>query len=148
MNKKVTEILNNLRYNLPQLLPAALVIVVYIIAADLIFGAACPFVIVTGLPCPACGMTRATLCFLTGQWAAGIQYNALALVWAPLLAVMFFRRVCLNKDFDGWEKILIPVCLITIGYYIYRLIAVYPGPEPMCRHERCILNMLRDLLLR
>ena len=69
-----------------------------------IFGAFCPSVIVAGLPCPGCGMTRSVFYFATGQWEKGWQMNPLGILWL-LLAVYFcfMRKYCFvcpyrNKD--------------------------------------------------
>ena len=53
----------------------------------------CPFHKWTGLLCPGCGGTRATLALLHGDWAASLRCNALlapALAW--LLALCVIRR--------------------------------------------------------
>ena len=46
----------------------------------------CVFYHLTGLPCPACGLTRAFVCTAHGQWAQ-------AAVWHPLGTVLFFAAV-------------------------------------------------------
>ncbi len=46
---------------------AALVIVGYGAAVNLIFGAFCPMVILTGFPCPGCGMSRSIFYLFTGR---------------------------------------------------------------------------------
>lgn len=38
----------------------------------------CPFFSVFGIPCPGCGITRATLFFLQGQLLQSLRYNFLA----------------------------------------------------------------------
>ncbi len=43
----------------------------------------CLFSTLTGIACPGCGMTRAVLAFLTGNFAASFRYHPLAL---PVLA--------------------------------------------------------------
>jgi Protein of unknown function (DUF2752) len=42
----------------------------------------CPFRLVTGLPCPACGLTRSWVFAMHGQWSEAITSNAFGL---PLL---------------------------------------------------------------
>ena len=47
----------------------------------------CPFRLLTGLPCPMCGMTRAIASLLRGRWSDAIGFHALSpLVTAALAA--------------------------------------------------------------
>jgi hypothetical protein len=43
----------------------------------------CPFLGATGLPCPGCGLTRATLALARGEWGAAMATHA----FAPVLLV-------------------------------------------------------------
>jgi hypothetical protein len=45
----------------------------------------CPFKVLTGLPCPGCGLTRATVALLHGDFATSFHFHPLAL---PMVAVM------------------------------------------------------------
>jgi hypothetical protein len=52
-------------------------------------GPGCPFLRVTGLPCPFCGMTRATLAMGGGDFGAALEYHPLApLVVVGVLALL------------------------------------------------------------
>lgn len=44
----------------------------------------CPFRLATGHSCPGCGMGRAVVAAMRGQWAASFEFHALGI---PLLAV-------------------------------------------------------------
>lgn len=60
------------------------------LAAQAVFGiphdgaTLCPFRLVTGIPCPGCGMGHALVTGLRGDWAASFHYHPLGL---PLLAL-------------------------------------------------------------
>ena len=51
------------------------------------FGIPCLFHAVTGLDCPLCGATRATLRLLRGDVVGALDMNALWVLSIPLLAV-------------------------------------------------------------
>ena len=53
------------------------------------FGLPCLFRAATGLDCPLCGATRATLRLLRGDVAGALDFNALWVLSIPLLAVWF-----------------------------------------------------------
>ena len=48
-------------------------------------GSGCLLLALTGLPCPTCGMTRATLCLINGRFTEAFGYHPL--VWAPYIMV-------------------------------------------------------------
>ncbi len=61
---------------------------------------ACLFHQLTGLPCPTCGATRATLAFAQGDWLAALQWNpVIVLIYAALLAasVLMILLALINK---------------------------------------------------
>ena len=46
----------------------------------------CPIYAVSGMPCPGCGLSRASVLLARGQWSAAIQLHAFApLIWAALI---------------------------------------------------------------
>ncbi len=47
----------------------------------------CPFKLVTGIPCPACGSTRATIHLLNGHLLKSVQINPFGLVSTILLMI-------------------------------------------------------------
>ena len=52
-------------------------------------GPGCPFRIATGVPCPFCGMTHATLALGGGHWSAALAAHPLApLVLAGVLGAL------------------------------------------------------------
>ena len=49
----------------------------------------CPFLMLTGLPCPGCGGLRAAHDLVTGDLAGAVGHNALAVAAVPLLAALW-----------------------------------------------------------
>ena len=47
----------------------------------------CPVAALSGYPCPGCGLTRATLALLSGQWAAALRYHPLVMLVLPALGL-------------------------------------------------------------
>jgi Protein of unknown function (DUF2752) len=44
----------------------------------------CPFLALTGLPCPGCGMTRSCTCLLRGQLQQSLSFHA----FGPLIMIV------------------------------------------------------------
>jgi hypothetical protein len=53
-------------------------------------GWSCPFLHVLGLPCPGCGLSRATAALLRGDWSTSATYHA----FAPLFLLAFVLLSC------------------------------------------------------
>ncbi len=52
----------------------------------------CPFYILTGLPCPGCGLTRAFVCLGHGQWRESLHWHPLGWLVFLLLAGLWLRN--------------------------------------------------------
>lgn len=80
----------------------------------------CPFLRLTGLPCPTCGMTRAWVALGHGDWSSAVHLNPLTpvvfgtvLVW---LVVLLLRRA--GRDSPQWfGKLLVPLVVAGVGVY-------------------------------
>ena len=70
---------------------AALAVIAALYAALHFAGFGCPIKAVTGVSCAGCGMTRAWLSALSGDWAAAFSYHPL--FWmVPFGVLVFFLR--------------------------------------------------------
>lgn len=69
-----------------------LVLAVYFFLAWNFFYSSCPFVMVTGLPCPGCGLSRAGFCLLRGEFADAWYLNPFIYGIAFLAAAFVIRR--------------------------------------------------------
>ncbi len=129
MNKKITGGI---------LLFAACVVLLY--AKLRILGGICPFRLVTGIPCPGCGMTRAVLAACRGDMTAAFAYHPLFPL-LPLVALLLLcavapggvRRVtaCLHIDerrFRQIETVIAAVLTVLfLGVYVIRLLWGWRG---------------------
>ena len=74
----------------------------------------CPFFNLLGVPCPACGLTRAFVLFVQGRFVESIQYNILII---PLVIGFIIYCIILlidkKKEFDGFllKYRLVFICL-------------------------------------
>ncbi len=89
-------------------------------------GLPCPLLLLTGLQCPACGLTRAASALLRGDFAAAFGYHALWPLWAGYMlwvavadAVVYVRRgvirVLPGKRWVHWG-----VLALAVGYGVLR----------------------------
>ena len=74
----------------------------------------CVFKEITGLDCPGCGMTRAVLAMLDGDFYQAFRFNMLVFVLAPIyLLYLYFER----KNKQRSSKYLMGGMLILSGLF-------------------------------
>lgn len=52
----------------------------------------CPFYVVTGLPCPGCGLTRSFVCIGHGEWRQSLHWHPLGLLLFGLTVLYWLRE--------------------------------------------------------
>ncbi len=70
----------------------------------------CVFRLVTGIPCPGCGMTRAWLAALRGDFAAAVAYHPL--FWAVPVA---FALVFAQERHARWRRVCTGAALVLVA---------------------------------
>jgi hypothetical protein len=79
----------------------------------------CIFNYATGMQCPGCGLTRASMAILRGDFAAAFNFNPLIFA-APLFLAAYFlaKRSKYSKVLTLWLGIA--GTLATIGFFLAR----------------------------
>ena len=146
-----------------QKLTATILLVVVLFGVFLAGGWMCPFLWVTGLSCPGCGMTRALLLLLQGDAAGSFAMNPMLI---PILlgclavcSIYFVRRgksrFCRHSSqnpskinrADRLIRYIIYILLVgMIVVWVYRLVWCW-GVEPMEYHEPNLLKSIYDLVI-
>lgn len=112
---------------------------ILLITMKLITGNLCPFVLVTGFPCPGCGMTRAVLHLLHGEfYQAAVMnpfiYGIIGVGVYHLYCHYFLRKPWRYASF-AWGMLF----GFMVIYYIYRMIVWFPDRAPMQYYYNSIL---------
>ncbi len=118
-----------------------------ILALIFFCGTICPLSGVFGLPCPFCGLTRATSAALRGDFAASLRANpTLLLVLANILAACR----CALRTLDGrsptvtrpmrWFFALSAVVVAVV--YVYRMATMFPDVYPMNFHRLSLVGRI------
>lgn len=83
----------------------------------------CVFRLMTGIPCPGCGMTRAWLAALRLDFSAAFAYHPLFWVVPIAFALAFVREeVASSKLKRGIDIAVIVLCVLVVAVWIVRLI--------------------------
>lgn len=111
---------------------AVIYIIAYFVFLKKYFYSTCPVVVLTGFPCPACGMTRAVFLLLNLEFEAAFRTQPFVYALILLIVIFSFNRYILSKKTPKWFKWMAIFCLFgMIAFYIWRMITIFPGEPPM-----------------
>ncbi len=83
----------------------------------------CPFKLLTGLNCPACGGLRMTHDLLHGDLAAAVVDNVFLLIGVPALALWVFWRIR-----QGQRAFTLPaIVVVTVAAIAWTVVRNMPG---------------------
>ncbi|MFO0553153.1 MAG: DUF2752 domain-containing protein [Polyangiaceae bacterium] len=101
----------------------------------------CPFALITRLPCPGCGLTRATLAILGGHFSEGFAVQPFAVVTTP---VVFAMAVMMATNYVTFGRhgmpriatklstpILVALFAAMTMFWVARFFGFYGGPVPV-----------------
>ncbi len=128
-------------------LPAVIIVIAYFVT-HLVFHEFCPSVIIAGVPCPGCGMTRASMRLFTLDFKGAYNYNA-CIYLVALFAIYFV--IC--RYFLGikvkWAKQLIAIIVgVMIIYFIFRMATMFElhPKKPYSRYGHPIIYKKENLI--
>lgn len=110
---------------------AILVFFIYFLVGRKVLYSLCPMVVMTGFPCPGCGLTRAFFLVLRGDFAGAWKMHPF--IYGVIFLVIWFgvRRYIQKKEVKSLGKWLIVLCVGMVIYYVYRMVRYFPGDAPM-----------------
>lgn len=105
---------------------------IYYAAGRVCFRAFCPFLVITGLPCPGCGLSRSCLYLLKGQFARSFSLHPLGGIWLLFLCSFLIHRYVVGKKCPKWMLWLLALLLLaTLFLYVVRMALLFPDRPPM-----------------
>lgn len=105
----------------------------------------CPVVVITGFPCPACGMTRAAFQLLQFDFAGAFKTQPFIYAIIIIIFLYIINRYILLKTIPEWLKWMTIACIVSmIGFYIWRMLMFFPGDSPMSYYpDNLFVKILR-----
>lgn len=100
---------------------AILVIAIYSAFMQIGFGTVCPLKAFTGITCPACGLTHATIYLLTGRFREAFSSNSTVILWMIVIFMFIIDRYVCKLKFKVFPYGFIIVGLITIIVYFVKM---------------------------
>ncbi len=100
----------------------------------------CPLRTVLHVPCPTCGMTRATLCLCTLDFAGAARLHPLVFVTLPVLALASALEAHGYVQYARWgtvarhrgvSRALTALLVVLLALWIARFFGALGGPAPI-----------------
>ena len=118
-------------------------LMLYAVITNLIFHAFCPLIIFCGIPCPGCGVSRATVYFLTGRWHQAWMMNPMIFPIAVAAVYFGWNRYLIGRKAAGIKAVIIALTVLLVVVYGVRMYLYYPNRIPYVYTED---NMLEHML--
>jgi len=122
--------------------PLAAALAVYFVGTQWLFGTVCPVLFVVGVPCPGCGLTRAGLLFLGGQWVDSWRMHPLVVPTVAFVGLAgwshFFRPGAWRWVYGAGGVLVV----VMVGLYVFRMITVFPYEAPMQVNNSAIFRQI------
>ena len=109
---------------------AVVALFLYTAVSNLLFHAFCPLIIFCGLPCPGCGVSRASAYFLTGKWHQAWQMNPTVFPMAAAAFYFGWNRYLLGRKAVGIKVIVTVLLTLLVVVYGVRMYLYFPNRVP------------------
>ncbi len=124
------EIANRIRKDMRSYGVALFVVAVFYFLMHILFEAFCPMVVLTGFPCPGCGLTRSILFFLTGQWERSFYIHPMGGIVICFLCYCAWFRYIKGRKIPGLNWILAVLVGAAVLLFLLRMRLYFPNRPP------------------
>lgn len=105
----------------------------------------CPFKLITGFPCPGCGLTRAGFAALKFEFQLAFMYNPVIFLLPFILwVIVFHERPIINKIYN-FLPLWVFIIAFVLSTYLIRMIYVYPN-YPLDYLPNNLLSKIIDII--
>ncbi len=92
----------------------------------------CPLVLITGFPCPGCGMTRAAFQVLKLDFSGAWHMHPFIYLIILLMVMFCVQRYLMQREnYRVLYRCVVAVAIGMLLFYIWRMWRYYPGEPPM-----------------
>ena len=122
----------------------AVVLLLYYALSHLVLHASCPVVLLTGFPCPGCGLTRACILLLSFRFKEAFELNPSAYIFFFLILWLIITRYLCGKEFKITKYLIIAGVILSFVVYIIGMKLYFPNRPPYTyMYDNLTLRLLR-----
>lgn len=126
---------------------AIALIIAYFVLFKKIFHSICPLVLLTGFPCPGCGLTRAGFSVLSLDFEGAWKMHPFIYACILWIAVFLVNRYFLCRQRTPFLRgCLIVTLAAMLFFYMWRMYRYFPGEPPMSYYEGNLFRRVIHLL--
>jgi hypothetical protein len=118
----------------------AVLVAVGVVLAILSVGWRCPVLLVAGVPCPTCGMTRAVRLALQGDLAGATRLHPLMWLAVPVVALFVSVELVGYARSGAWgasrrmplsNLLMVGTAALLFALWVARFAGMFGGPAPL-----------------
>ncbi len=103
----------------------------------------CPMVMVTGLPCPGCGLTRAGISLLKFDFVRAFEVHPFIYPIVFYMLLFSWNRYVRERQMGNFLRVLLIIIMILIMiFYVWRMLEYFPGEPPMSYYKKNLLQYI------
>ena len=114
--------MKQLRNDLFNLRVPIIILFIYWVVMNHIFGTICPLQAFIHLKCLACGLTRASINLYIGHFEKALEYNKTVFLWNGAILLFLFDRYLKKLKIAPFPILFILISIITIIVYLISMI--------------------------
>ena len=111
---KIRKAAERVKRDIRQFWAVGVAFAIYSVIVRSVFGAFCPFLIVTGFPCAGCGLTRAGLHLLRGNFSQAAALNPSIFIVALFMLYCVYFRYLKGTKITGFSFVLGVLVVVTL----------------------------------
>ncbi|MBQ8086572.1 MAG: DUF2752 domain-containing protein [Lachnospiraceae bacterium] len=123
-----------------------IIVIIYFIVTHILFGYVCPFRLLTGIPCPACGLTRAGISLILLDFDKVFFYNPMIIPIAVFIIYCVICRYIFDVPVRFASAIIVILSILLFILYYYRMVKMFPNHEPMEYVSRNLFSPIYRLI--
>lgn len=154
--KNLRESFNRILADIKKYGMAAVIFLIYYVIVHLTRSAFCPMVYITGLPCAGCGMTRAFLFMLRGEFQRAAFIHPMSYLLLGTAAYCIYFRYIKGTKIKGFKILAWGLIITMLSFYAVRMYLYFPDRVPYTYASDNLLanrffwykDMINDLILK